>query len=310
MPGTRTMPAAHAIGGSLLAVGLVAAASMFGLLNKHQGGDASSFDFGASTTTVAGSPADGGAAAAGEGAAGAVTTLPSTTVAPTTVPDTNRVPTKDDPARLYIAGDSDAGNLGPPLQRALEKTGLVTSKLFFKVSSGLTRPEFFDWPAKLQSDVSSYNPDVVVVTFGGNDAQDIKINGHNYPVGTPEWQAEYGRRVGAVMDYLSADGRTLVWVGIPNASSDSFRARLQVLRDVTETEAAKRPKVIYVDAWKRFSGLDGSYASYVVDPRDNEGKLVRADDGFHLNVTGAQILALDVQQKIEEDLRARGALRL
>ena len=48
-------------------------------------------------------------------------------------------------------------------------------------------------------------------------------------------------------------------------------------------------------------------ASYVVDPRDNEGKLVRADDGFHLNVTGAQILALDVQKKIEDDLRARGA---
>ena len=90
----------------------------------------------------------------------------------------------------------------------------------------------------------------------------------------------------------------------PNASSDSFRTRLQVLREVTEAEAAKRPKVIYVDAWKRFSGIDGSYASYVVDPRDNEGKLVRADDGFHLNVTGAEILALDVQQKIEDDLRA------
>jgi hypothetical protein len=301
------MPAGYAIGGSLLAVALVAAASMFGLLDKHQGGDASSFDFGATTTTAAGDPTDGGAAAGGAGAAGASTTVAPTTLPPTTVPDTNRVPTKEDPARLYIAGDSDAGNLGPPLQRSLEKTGLVTSKLFYKVSSGLTRPEFFDWPAKLQDDVSAYNPDVVVVTFGGNDAQDIKIDGRNYPVDSPQWRAEYGRRVGAVMDYLSADGRTLVWVGIPNASSDAFRARLQVLREVTEAEAEKRPKVIYVDAWKRFSGLDGSYASYVVDPRDNEGKLVRADDGFHLNVTGAEILALDVQKKIEDDLRARGA---
>src|SRR3954454_5686870 len=96
--GTRTMSAGHAIGGSLVAVGLVAVASMFGLLDKHQGGNASSFDFGATTTSAVATPADGGAGAAAGGAAGP-TSDPATTVA-STVPDTNRVPTKADPARL------------------------------------------------------------------------------------------------------------------------------------------------------------------------------------------------------------------
>ncbi|MEZ5255459.1 MAG: MBOAT family O-acyltransferase [Ilumatobacteraceae bacterium] len=153
------------------------------------------------------------------GARGTDPAQTSTTAAATTTTDgAPQVPTAQNPAKVYVAGDSDAGNLGPPLQGILEDTGVVTSKLFYKVSSGLTRPDFFDWPAQLQRDIPDYDPDIVVVTFGGNDAQDLTIDGRSYPVATQEWQDEYARRVGAVMDYLSADGRTLVWVGIPTPS--------------------------------------------------------------------------------------------
>jgi hypothetical protein len=44
----------------------------------------------------------------------------------------------------------------------------------------------------------------------------------------------------------------------------------------------------------------------VQDPRDNEFKSVRASDGFHLNETGAEILALDIAEAIRTELRARG----
>ena len=72
-------------------------------------------------------------------------------------------------------------------------------------------------------------------------------------------------------------------------------------------EAAKRSKVVFIDTWKRFSGLSGGFAEVVQDPRDNEFKDVRAEDGFHLNETGAEILALDIAEAIRADLRARGA---
>ena len=48
-------------------------------------------------------------------------------------------------------------------------------------------------------------------------------------------------------------------------------------------------------------------AEYVVDPRDGVGKDVRAEDGFHLNEVGAEILALDIAEVVKDDLRARGA---
>ena len=238
------------------------------------------------------------------------TSAPTSAVAGTVPPvaESHRPPgppTADNPAVLYIIGDSDAGSIGPSVQRLAGKTGVVKSVLDYKVSSGLTRPDFFDWPKHVQKKVPEVGPQIVVVTFGGNDAQDIKVDGKGYAVGTPEWSAEYGKRVGAMMDYLSADGRTLIWVGIPNAQSDALTKRLTVLHNVVLAEAAKRPGVSLVDAWPMFSGVSGGYADYV--NVDGQFKLVRADDGFHLNQTGADVLAKAIDEKVVAALKAMGA---
>lgn len=243
---------------------------------------------------------------------------PTTQPAPTTTeppPKEVTVPSAADPAEVLILGDSDAGTFGPYLKTLLDETGMVTTELDYKVSSGLSRPDFFDWPAHMRQVVPQVNPDIVVVTFGGNDAQglrDVDLTWVvNYVPGEggddAEWRAEYGERVGEVMDYLSADNRTLIWVGIPNDDSPEVTARMQVQDEVVKSEAAKRPKVVFVDTWNRFVGPSGGWAEFLVDPRDGIGKDVRADDGFHLNENGAEILALDIADAVRAELRARGA---
>jgi hypothetical protein len=72
----------------------------------------------------------------------------------------------------------------------------------YKISSGLLRPEFFDWPAYLASEMALHDPQIVVFMVGANDAY----------VGMP--LDTYRTRVAAVMDQLS--GRRLIWVGQPN----------------------------------------------------------------------------------------------
>ena len=233
-------------------------------------------------------------------------TAPVTTVPATTLPDAGRTPTATDPARVYIAGDSDAGAFAPYLERLVGKTGVVTTTLDYKVSSGLARPDFFDWPAHFAAQMPIVNPDIVIVTFGGNDGQ--PIHGINKAVDTPEWRAEYGKRVSAVMDLLGAHDRTLIWVGIPNDNEPVNTARLKIQDEVVRAQLATHPKVIFIDSWNIFSGLDGGYAEYVVDPRDGVSKAVRsATDGFHLNATGAEILALHIAVAVQADLRERGA---
>jgi uncharacterized protein len=221
-------------------------------------------------------------------------------------------PSRENPATVLILGDSDAGTFGPYLQTLLDGTGIMRSELDYKVSSGLARPDFFDWPAEIDRVLPELDPEIVVVTFGGNDAQGLAERDGTFIIGDPvaneaEWTAEYQRRAGAVMDQLLAGDRTVVWVGIPNDDNPDVTARMAIQDRAAKAAAAERPEVIFVDTWTRFSGRDGGWAEFVIDPRDGLGKDVRASDGFHLNQTGAEILAIDIAQAIRDVLREQGA---
>jgi len=236
----------------------------------------------------------------------------STTVPADTAPESTGPPTADAPASVYIVGDSDAGTFGPYLQSLLDSTNIVDTELNYKVSSGLARPDFFDWPAELEAKLPGVDPDVVVATFGGNDSQGLAVEDGTFIVSDPvsdeaDWTAEYRTRVGEVMDLMGANGATVVWVGIPNDDNPDVTARLRIQDQAVRAEAAARDNVVFVDTWARFSGRDGNWAEFVIDPRDSQGKDVRSDDGFHLNTNGAEILALDIAQAIRDELRTRGA---
>ena len=239
-----------------------------------------------------------------------VETVPVSTVVDE--PESTGPPSTDNPSKVFIVGDSDAGTFGPYLQTLLDGTGVVTTELDYKVSSGLARPDFFDWPAEIDAQLPAVDPDIVVATFGGNDAQGLADESGEFIIGDPvadeaEWVAEYQKRAGAVMDQLLADGRTVIWVGIPNDDNPEVTARMAIQDRAAKAAAAERPEVIFIDTWKRFSGRDGGWAEFVIDPRDGQGKDVRADDGFHLNQNGAEILAIDIAQAIRDTLREQGA---
>jgi hypothetical protein len=223
-------------------------------------------------------------------------------------------PSASNKAKVYIVGDSDAGTFGPYLQQLVDGTAIAETELNYKVSSGLARPDFYNWPAELAAALPDADPDIVVATFGGNDSQGLSAfqDELQFVVGDPvaneaEWSTEYTKRAGDVMDLLLEGGRTVIWVGIPNDDNPDVTAKLAIQDRAAKAAAEARPDVIFVDTWARFSGRDGNWAEFVIDPRDGVGKDVRADDGFHLNTNGAEILALDIAQVIRDDLRARGA---
>jgi hypothetical protein len=233
---------------------------------------------------------------------------PAPTVAPTAPPTTPAPgpPTADNPLRVYLAGDSLAQGWGEVLQGELAESDVYDVEDHVRSSTGLTRPDFFNWPDALQQDVESFQPQVVVVTFGGNDGQPLRDDDGDYhDVTDPKWAEVYGARTGAVMDYLGANGRKLIWVGVPNAKSESLNQRMEIIRGVAKAEAEKRPNVAYVDSWELFQGAGGGYAEYIVD-EDGVAKPMRANDGYHMSFTGYQRWARAVKAEIDAALTALG----
>src|SRR5204862_49519 len=99
--------------------------------------------------TVAPSPSASAARLQPDPATTAAPTAPSSAAStvPPTVPPTTAAgaPSADHPARVLVIGDSDAGTFGPYLKQVLDETGVVSTTVDYKVSSGLARPDFFDW---------------------------------------------------------------------------------------------------------------------------------------------------------------------
>ncbi len=257
-----------------------------------------------------------------DGASAQVVAATSPPTTPPTEPEETGPPTEDNPAEVLIVGDSDAGTFFPYLQRILDETGLVDADVDYVVSSGLARPDFHDWPAHLADSLDTSSPDIVIVTFGGNDAQGLTEpcpNGAGtcgLDVVVPqvtadnaaEWKAEYARRVSVVMELLTENpDRRVIWVGIPNAQDPAFTARLEVQDQAVREALEGFPDAVFVDTWEMFDGRNGNIAELVVDPRDGKAKPVRQSDGFHLNADGAEILAIDIAAEVETILEDLGA---
>lgn len=204
---------------------------------------------------------------------------------------TLRTPTEDEPLRLLVAGDFTAQVLGDSLARASDATGVVDATVHYESASGLTRPDYFDWPAALEEDVEDHDPEVLVLVVGVNDAQGIvTADGAPAQLDDPRWGEEYHRRVGELMDQLRADDRMLVWVGQPPMRDGDFAARMSTINQVYAEQAGVRPWVTYVDPAALVGGPDGAYTDVATGP-DGAAVELRQPDGIHLTAAGGDLIA-------------------
>jgi uncharacterized protein len=211
-----------------------------------------------------------------------------------------RTPTREDPLRLWVGGDSMAQVFGQSLVSASEATGLVEPTLHYEMASGLTRRDYYDWPGALTAEVVDDDPDVVVVVFGVNDAQGIVLADGTpiQEVADPRWVAEYRRRVGALMDQLRADDRMVVWVRQPPMREPGYGARMALVNQAYADEAASRPWVTLVDPASVLGDPTGAYADVVPDAAGTPAD-VRQSDGIHLTADGGELLAAQVLALVE-----------
>lgn len=190
----------------------------------------------------------------------------------------------DQPLRLWIAGDSLAGSLGPSLGDMTAATGVVQPVYDSRVSTALTTPSFFDWPKHAARELARLQPEVVVFVIGTNDA-------NLEPADSPTWKADYANLVEQMLSVLVGNPpRPVYWVGAPIMKDSALSAHVRDVNAVAQDVIARHPGITYVDSYSLFADTDGSYSASLPDA---SGKRVpvRADDGVHFTPEGGDRLA-------------------
>ncbi|MCB1027904.1 MAG: DUF459 domain-containing protein [Microthrixaceae bacterium] len=199
--------------------------------------------------------------------------------------------TADVPLEVHVAGDSMGQPLGQLLEAAAVDDPTLDVTYEYKISSGLSRPDYYNWPARFAEIAQNVKPEALVMMIGGNDGQELTDPAGNVVArpGTDEWRTEYRRRIDELFDGLRADNRRLFWVLQPKVASSKLQGSLTTMNEEVTASAAKRPWVTLIDGPELTSGPDGGYADYLT-LEDGSQIDCRQGDGVHLTIDCSRLV--------------------
>lgn len=198
---------------------------------------------------------------------------------------------------LVVGASSIQFAIGTELERRLPTYDGVSVRRFGQLATGLSRPDFFDWPKKIDTLSKRFKPDLIIANFGGNGAQPIHPGtADEARFKTEAWDVEYGKKVQEVVDVANKHRADIAFLGMPNMRKERFAAKMRYLNRVQEA-AAQSAGALWIDTWAMSSTPDGKYRKSI--QLGKKRGLMRTSDGVHYRKLGARFVIDNVMQILE-----------
>ena len=191
---------------------------------------------------------------------------------------------------LLKIGDSLGEELGFGLRDAIGANPNVTLIQDAVGDTGLARPDYYNWPVHLASELAQYHPRAVIVMLGGDDGQGFVDQGRTVYFGSSLWHTIYTERVNTMMNEALAAGSHVIWVGLPIMGPGVLAQEMAQMNSIYAAEAGLHPGVTFVPTWSLFASSSGRYSAYLPGP-NGQMVLMRNPDGVHFSGAGADRLA-------------------
>ena len=203
------------------------------------------------------------------------------------------------PRRVLLVGASSIQtDLGRALERRLEGDLGVEVLRHGRHSTGMARPDYFDWNERALELNADFRPDIVIAQFGGNDGQGLTDRDTGQAVApffTDTWDAEYGARLEAFVDLFTDDGVPVVILGMPAMRNAYHQSKMARINAVTRA-ACERAGAHFVDTYAMTADAAGRpLARAEVDGRT---RIVHAADGMHLSLYGSDMVAAGIVEAL------------
>jgi hypothetical protein len=214
------------------------------------------------------------------------------------------------PYRILIIGDSFIavyGGVGDPLEKKLISFKDVEVWRLGRVSSGLSRPDYFNWNLTLKELISQHKPNVGIVMIGMNDAQaltdpDGKVVVNYLKFGKEEWIKEYSKRVSDLLEIFEENNVLVFWIGLPIMRDKAYSDKVKILNQIYEEEVKKYENAYFISTWELLTDEKGNYTSYLLDEKGKKN-LARASDGIHLTYFGGKIVVEKIIKEMEKTIK-------
>ena len=171
----------------------------------------------------------------------------------------------DSKVRIAFVGNSLAdgiwGGTAALLPRNSCLKGSVELGRFAKNSTGLTRPEKFNWPDEVKRIGESFKPALFVMSLGLNDRQSVVFGGKVTLENSPDYPAKYKERVTAVLKSTVASTANLLWVG------------LSAMRDAAADRDAREKNKMFAEAISEFGNPAFQYVAALAPERGGGGQI-------------------------------------
>lgn len=210
--------------------------------------------------------------------------------------------------KLFFVGDSMMQGVAPRIKQALYQKEGIDGVDLSKQSTGLSYPNFYNWP-KVVEETLAKDEDirVMVVYLGANDPWDFPVPGRKQYLRfkSPEWERAYRSRIRQLLLSAKEHDIPVIWLGAPCMRKDQLHRDMIYLNRLYQEEV-ERFNGHYLPTSDILGCSDAGYAAHVVT--DKGQQRVRANDGIHFTVAGQRmvgnrvidLLSINPQEALDE----------
>lgn len=212
-----------------------------------------------------------------------------------------RIPDYGRKKRVLIVGDSMMmEGLGPTLQNRLRKRDNLEVHREGKYSSGLSRPDFYNWFENLPVMLENYQPDLLIMSLGANDTQDIVIDKKRYFIDTKAWAEIYLQRSKDFIALADNGKRQILWISLPVMGKEPYFTRTKLITKL-QAEASQTVSNARFINIEHLLTENGKYTTFYTG-KNNQSIRLRSKDLVHVSNEGGEILTDYVVPAVDNDL--------
>lgn len=194
-------------------------------------------------------------------------------------------------------GDSLGNDLGWGMARQLGHDHAIRLVQADKSSSGLLTPWFYDWAVKEKVLLAQYKPQLVIITFGANDEQNLRdASGNVLAFGSAPWVTAYTGIVTKMASAATKSGAYVLWIGMPIMQPNGYRQGMVLINSVFAKVATTVPGMTFLPTWDLFANAKGQFVD--AERVNNIPSLLREADGIHFSYVGENVFSTFVTRSI------------